>query len=82
MIEDLMKNNKLEYVNIEHNINDEFPSETKLSTNILNLEYFELNTVSRKFVVLDISQEYPEKLKLYCVNNMKAIENYGKIIGP
>ena len=57
MLEDMFKNNKLEYVNIRtNNNNNNIVKSMTISKNILNLRYFYIdNDKDRVVITLDIS---------------------------
>ena len=63
MLEDLFKNNKLEYVDIYKGNN--IVKSMTISTNIQNLRFFYINNKYRVDITLDISTEYPKKLVVY-----------------
>ena len=60
MLEDLFKNNKLEYVHIDRG--DNIVKSMTLSSNIENLRYLYIDYNVRIYIILDISLEYPQKL--------------------
>ena len=63
MIEDLFKNNKLEYVDIYKGNN--IVKSMTISSNIQNLRFFYIDNKYREDITLDISHEYPQKLQVY-----------------
>ena len=61
MLEDLFKNNKLEYVDIYKGNN--IVKSMTISTNIQNLRFFQINNGENMVnITLDITNEYPKKL--------------------
>ena len=59
MLEDLFKNNKLEYVDIYKGNN--IVKSMTISSNIQNLRFFNIdNNKDREDITLDISHEYPK----------------------
>ena len=67
MLEDLLKNNKPEYVHIHKGTNDEnIVKPMIVSSNMENLRYFYVDRgYYRAEITLDITQEYPMKLQVY-----------------
>ena len=63
MLEDLFKNNKLEYIHISTDNQKNIVKLMTISFNIENLRFFYINNgENRVDITLDISQEYPKKL--------------------
>ena len=68
MLEDLFKNNKLQYVYVSTELDKNIISDMVLNRNIENLSYFDVDVKCMRYeVVLDISDYYPEKLTVYNV---------------
>ena len=66
MIEDLFKNNKLEFVNIVTKSNENNVKHMELSSNIYYLKYFYVDSnYKRVDITLDISIEHPKNLQVY-----------------
>ena len=65
MLEDLLQNNKLEYINIDTYRSINIIKAMTISTNIQNMRYFFIDNSSRLDITLDISNEYPNKLLVY-----------------
>ena len=65
MLEDLLQNNKLEYINIDTYRSINIIKAMTISTNIQNMRYFFIDNSSRLYITLDISNEYPNKLLVY-----------------
>ena len=60
MLEDLFKNNKLEYVHIYRG--DNIVKSMIISFNIQNLRYLYIDIYNEVDITLDITNEYPKKL--------------------
>ena len=91
LIEDLFKNNKLEYVCVhDWNSNSNIVKSIALSHNIANLRYMDIDQRKARYdIKLNISSEYPEHLRAYYViTNKKQIYKdpddikYGELEGP
>ena len=67
MLEELFKNNKLEYVHInKYMYGENIVKSMTISFNIQNLRFFCINNgENRVNITLDISHEYPKKLVVY-----------------
>ena len=62
MLEDLFKNNKLEYIHINTKRYNNVVRTITISCNIEKLRYFYIEKYDRVDITLDISKEYPKKL--------------------
>ena len=66
MLEDLLVNNKLQYVCIEQGCN--VVVSMTVAFNIQNLRFFDIRSdTCRVDIILDITQEYPSQLQVYSV---------------
>ena len=65
MLKDLFKKNKLEYLHIYTNKDQNIVKIMTLSQNIENLRYMLIETYDRINIALDILLEYPKKLQVY-----------------
>ena len=79
MLEDLFKNNKLEYVYLSFSTNIIKPM--TLSSNIENLRYFYVNTeFDRVEIALNITKEYPRMLQFYKIEYRNSWYKYSGAI--
>ena len=78
LLEDLFKNNKLEYINVRNDIPDSnIVKSMVLLHNIANLRFMYISQEKAKYdIKLNISNEYPEHIRLYdVVTNNKQYFN-------
>ena len=79
MLEDLFKNNKLEYVYLSFSTNIIEPM--TISSNIENRRYFYVNTeFDRVEIALNITKEYPRMLQFYKVEYRNSGYKYSGAI--